>query len=65
MVMKNPPHPSKHIRLTCLQPTGLTVTAPAAFDAVVISDVIRGCRNPPLVIIWYTWGIITKIIILA
>jgi addiction module HigA family antidote len=29
MVMKNPPHPGKHIRLTCLQPTGLTVTAAA------------------------------------
>ncbi len=29
MVMKNPPHPGKHIRFTCLQPTGLTVTAAA------------------------------------
>ena len=29
MVMKNPPHPGKHIRLTCLQPTELSVTAAA------------------------------------
>lgn len=27
--MKNPPHPGKHVRHTCLQPTGLTVTAAA------------------------------------
>ena len=27
MTMKNPPHPGKHIRMTCLEPAGLTVTA--------------------------------------
>jgi plasmid maintenance system antidote protein VapI len=26
---KNPPHPGKHVRVTCLEPTGLTVTAAA------------------------------------
>lgn len=29
MVMKNPPHPGKHVRVTCLEPLGLTVTAAA------------------------------------
>lgn len=29
MAMKNPPHPGKHIRMTCLEPAGLTVTAAA------------------------------------
>ena len=29
MVMKNPPHPGKHVRLNCLNPNGLTVTAAA------------------------------------
>ena len=29
MTMKNPPHPGKHVRSNCLQPTGLTVTAAA------------------------------------
>ena len=29
MAMRNPPHPGKHVRLTCLEPTGLTVTAAA------------------------------------
>lgn len=29
MIMKNPPHPGKHVRVTCLQPMGLTVTATA------------------------------------
>ena len=27
--MKNPPHPGRHIRVTCLQPAGLTVTSAA------------------------------------
>jgi addiction module HigA family antidote len=27
--MKNPPHPGKHVRMTCLDPLGLTVTAAA------------------------------------
>ena len=27
MAMKNPPHPGKHVRMTCLEPLGLTVTA--------------------------------------
>jgi addiction module HigA family antidote len=26
MAMKNPPHPGKHVRVTCLEPAGLTVT---------------------------------------
>ena len=29
MVMKKPPHPGKHVRVTCLEPTRLTVTAAA------------------------------------
>lgn len=29
MVMKNPPHPGKHVRVTCLEPMELTVTAAA------------------------------------
>jgi len=29
MAMRNPPHPGKHVRVTCLEPTGLTVTAAA------------------------------------
>ena len=29
MVMNNPPHPGKHVRQTCLEPAGLTVTAAA------------------------------------
>ena len=29
MVMKNPPHPGNHVRVTCLEPLGLTVTAAA------------------------------------
>lgn len=30
MVMMNPPHPGKHVRVTCLEPAGLTVTAAAS-----------------------------------
>lgn len=29
MLMKHPPHPGKHIRMTCLEPLGLSVTAAA------------------------------------
>ena len=29
MVMKNPPHPGNHVRVTCLEPLGVTVTAAA------------------------------------
>lgn len=29
MTMKNPPHPGKHVRVTCLEPAKLTVTAAA------------------------------------
>jgi addiction module HigA family antidote len=29
MAMKNPPHPGKHVRMTCLEPMELTVTAAA------------------------------------
>jgi len=29
MVMKNPPHPGKHVRMNCLEPNGLTVTTAA------------------------------------
>lgn len=29
MAMKFPPHPGKHVRLTCLDPAGLTVTSAA------------------------------------
>ena len=29
MLMKNPPHPGRHIRYECLEPLGLTVTAAA------------------------------------
>ena len=35
MPMKNPPHPGKHIRITCIEASGLTVTAAA--DALGIS----------------------------
>lgn len=30
MLMKNPPHPGKHVRVTCLEPLELTVTAAAS-----------------------------------
>jgi addiction module HigA family antidote len=33
--MKNPPHPGKHVRVTCIEAAGLTVTAAA--DALGIS----------------------------
>ena len=29
MPMKDPPHPGKHVRMNCLEPLGLTVTAGA------------------------------------
>jgi len=29
MLMKDPPHPGKHIRVNCLEPLGLSVTAGA------------------------------------
>lgn len=29
MTMKNPPHPGKSVRVDCLEPSGLTVTAGA------------------------------------
>ncbi|NJN06062.1 MAG: HigA family addiction module antidote protein [Rhodobacteraceae bacterium] len=29
MPMKNPPHPGKHVRVTCIEAAGLTVTAAA------------------------------------
>ena len=29
MSMKSPPHPGKHVRVNCLEPLGLTVTAGA------------------------------------
>ena len=29
MLMKDPPHPGRHVRLTCLEPLGLSVTAAA------------------------------------
>jgi addiction module HigA family antidote len=29
MRMKYPPHPGKHVRMTCMEPLGLTVTAGA------------------------------------
>ena len=29
MPMKYPPHPGKHVRMTCLEPLGLSVTAAA------------------------------------
>ena len=29
MVMRNPPHPGRHVRETCLEPLGLSVTAAA------------------------------------
>ena len=29
MPMQNPPHPGEHVRLTCLEPLGLSVTAAA------------------------------------
>ena len=29
MLMKNPPHPGRHVRATCLEPLGLSVTAAA------------------------------------
>lgn len=35
MPMKNPPHPGKHVRVTCIEAAGLTVTAAA--DALGIS----------------------------
>jgi addiction module HigA family antidote len=33
--MKNPPHPGKHVRVTCIEAAGLTVTAAA--DALGVS----------------------------
>ncbi len=30
MPMKNPPHPGEHVRMDCLEPLGLSVTAAAA-----------------------------------
>lgn len=35
MPMKNPPHPGKHVRVTCIEAVGMTVTAAA--DALGIS----------------------------
>lgn len=29
MIMKDPPHPGRHVRVTCLEPLGLSVTATA------------------------------------
>jgi len=29
MLMNNPPHPGKHVRMNCLEPLGLSVTAAA------------------------------------
>lgn len=29
MRMKNPPHPGKHVRITCLEPLGISVAAAA------------------------------------
>ncbi len=30
MVMKNPPHPGRNVRLTCIEPLGLTITDAAS-----------------------------------
>ncbi len=45
MLMKNPPHPGRIIRLECIEPLGLTVTAAAAGLGVArktLSEILNG-----------------------
>lgn len=45
MPMKNPPHPGEHVRLDCLEPLGLSVTAAAARLGVTrqaLNNVVNG-----------------------
>ena len=35
MPMKNPPHPGKVVRVSCLEPLGLTVTGRAAGASIM------------------------------
>lgn len=40
MPMKNPPHPGRHVRMTCLEPLGLNIT-----DAAKALGVTRQALN--------------------
>ncbi len=45
MLMKQPPHPGQSVRLDCLEPLGLSVTAAAAKLGVSrkqLSDIVNG-----------------------
>lgn len=45
MSMHDPPHPGEHVRITCLQPLGLTVTAAAQALGVsrkALSELVNG-----------------------
>ena len=45
MLMKDPPHPGRHIRYECLEPLGLTVTAAARCLGVSrrqLSNILNG-----------------------
>ena len=43
--MKNPPHPGKVVRLSCLEPLGLSVT-----DGAKVLGVSRQARNLPTIL---------------
>ncbi len=45
MAMHNPPHPGEHVRLTCLEPLGLSVTEGAKALGVsrkTLSELVNG-----------------------
>ena len=45
MLMKNPPHPGRHIRYECLEPLGLTITAAARCLGISrrqLSNIVNG-----------------------
>ena len=45
MTMKNPPHPGKVVRISCLEPLGLSVTEGAKLLGVshqVLSNMVKG-----------------------
>mgnify|MGYP000386206799 CR=1 FL=1 len=45
MAMHSPPHPGEHVRLTCLEPLGLSVTAGAKALGVsrkALSELVNG-----------------------
>jgi addiction module HigA family antidote len=44
MLMNNPPHPGKHVRMNCLNPSGMTVTTAAkslGFTRQALNNVIN------------------------